>query len=140
MVKARNNISMSSNKSKKSKELRKYEIAYHRCIKMGLKSKQCKKSAKNLKLKSRKHLKMEVSKDIKKSHKRPHVKSRRLHDHKSKKAHKIHHSLRSRSKSKRPLNSYQSFVKKESGKSIYKGQTAKSRMRAISKLWKRSRN
>ena len=138
MVKARNNISMSSNKSKKSKELRKYEIAYHRCIKMGLRSKQCKKSAKNLKLKSRKHLKIEVSKDIKKSHKRPHVKSRRVPHAESKKSHMIHHSLRS--KSKRPLNSYQRFVKKESGKSIYKGQTAKSRMRAISKLWKRSRN
>ena len=47
----------------------------------------------------------------------------------------MHDSLKS--KSKRPLNSYQRFVKKESVKSIYKGQTAKSRMRAISKLWKK---
>ncbi len=34
---------------KKSKELRKYEIAYNKCIKLGLKSKTCKRSIKKLK-------------------------------------------------------------------------------------------
>ena len=57
MVKARNrsNLSISSNKSKKSKELRKYEVAYNKCIKMCLKSRVGKKSIK--KLKSPKHIK-----------------------------------------------------------------------------------
>ena len=46
---------------------------------------------------------------------------------------------RSKSKSrsrKRPLNSYQQFVRTESQKSKYKGMTAKVRMKEISEVWK----
>jgi len=141
MVKARTNISMSSNKSKKSKELRKYEIAYHKCIKMGMKSRDCKKSIKNLRPKTRKRLR----KSLKRSRKRTHtfspkrIKRSRIQRSSIKRS-RSKRSRSKRSRSKRALNSYQKFVRKESSKSVYKGQSARSRMRAISKLWKRSRN
>ena len=98
-------------RSGKSKELRKYEIAYNKCIKLGINSRNCKKSLKRVKPTLRK----KIIKSIIKSRKR-----------------------KSKSKS-RSLNEYQKFVKKESKKSIYKGKSAKSRMRAISKLWKKSK-
>jgi hypothetical protein len=153
MVKARNNISMSSIKSKKSKELRKYEIAYHKCIKMGMKSRDCKKTIKKLRPKTRKRLRKSLKRSIKTSIKRRSRKRRTRTRSRKRTRSKRTRSKRSRSKrsrskrshtkrsrSKRPLNSYQKFVRKESSKSIYKGQSARSRMRAISKLWKRSRN
>jgi len=95
---------------KKSKELRKYEIAYNKCIKLGLKSKTCKKSIRRLKPSSKKRIKKSLNKT----------------------------KLRSRSRSRsRSLNAYQKFVKHESAKSIYKGRNVKSRMRAIAKLWRK---
>jgi len=97
---------------KKSKELRKYEIAYNKCIKLGLKSKACKKSMKRLKPSSKKRINKSIKKTIKKI------------------------KLRSRSRS-RSLNAYQKFVKRESAKSVYKGRNVKSRMRAIAKLWRK---
>jgi hypothetical protein len=96
-----------SNKSKKSNKLRKYEIAYNKCIKL------CKKSA----LKRKKSIRKRKSSLLK-----------------SRKRYKT-----SKSPNKRSLNAYQKFVKSESGKSIYKGKSVKSRMRAISKLWKKSK-
>lgn len=112
MVKARNRIilSVNSNKSKKSKDIRKYEVAYHKCIKICTKSKQCNKSIRKLKLKPKKR-------SIKRSCRKRQIRS-----------------------PKRSLNPYQKFVRKESSKSIYRGKDIKSRMQAISKLWKRSRN
>ena len=104
-------------RSIKSKQLRKYEIAYNKCIKFGLKSKR------NNKAKSR------SKKCLLKSSRKPHrnqslfVKSRKR-------------VKKSRSKS-RSLNSYQKFVKSESSKSIYKGISVKSRMRAIAKKWRK---
>ena len=95
---------------KKSKELRKYEIAYNKCIKLGLKSKTCKRSIKKLKPSSKKRMNKSLKKTIKKL------------------------KLRSRSRS---LNPYQKFVKRESAKSVYKGRNVKSRMRAIAKLWRK---
>jgi hypothetical protein len=44
-------------------------------------------------------------------------------------------SLNKSLETKKPLNLYQQFVKKESQKSIYKGVPAKERMVAISKEW-----
>ena len=99
-------------RSGKSKQLRKYEIAYNKCIKLGINSKICKKSLKRV----RPILAKKIIKSVRKSRKRKSI------------------SLKSRS-----LNAYQKFVKKESKKSVYKGKNAKSRMRAISKLWKKSK-
>ena len=141
MVKARNrmNLSISSNKSKKSSEIRKYETAYNKCIKMGMKSRQCKKSIKKLKPNSRKRLR----KSVRISRKRSRSKSRKRRSKVSRKRTRTRTRTRSRSRlrsRKRSLNPYQRFVRKESSKSIYRGKSVKSRMRAISKLWKRSRN
>lgn len=88
---------------KRSIKLRKYEIAYNKCIKL------CKKSA--IKLKKSKRKSPMLKRRIKKS-KSP----------------------------ARSLNSYQKFVKTESIKGIYKGKSVKSRMRAISRLWKKSKS
>ena len=96
---------------KKSKELRKYEIAYNKCIKLGLKSKTCKRS-KKLKLSSKKIINKSLKNTIKKL------------------------KLRSRNRS-RSLNAYQKFVKRESAKSVSKGRNVKSRMRALAKLWRK---
>jgi hypothetical protein len=117
MVETRNR---SNKKSVKSKELRKYEVAYNKCIKMCLRSKRCKKSVKKAVNdvvhldKSRKRRKSALKKS----------RNRRT----------------SKSKSKKRLNPYQKFVKRESAKSIYRGKGVKSRMRAIAKLWKKSKN
>lgn len=100
-----------NNRSGKSKQLRKYEIAYNRCIKLGLKSRKCKKSIKKLKPIAKKSLIKSVKK-IKK------------------------YLTKSR---KRTLNSYQKFVRKESVKSIYKGRNIKSRMKEISRLWRKKK-
>ena len=101
-------------RSGKSKQLRKYEIAYNKCIKLGINSKICKKSLKRV----RPILAKKIIKSVRKSRKRKSI------------------SLKSGNKT---LNAYQKFVKKESKKSVYKGKNAKSRMRAISKLWKKSK-
>ena len=45
--KRRSNIILK--RSGKSKELRKYEIAYNKCIKLGIKSRKCKRSLKKIK-------------------------------------------------------------------------------------------
>lgn len=126
MVKARNRTvdSASSNKSKRSVNLRKYEVAYNKCIKLGLKSKRCKKMIK----------KLEPQLIPRKSVRKPRKRSRK-HTHTVDRRNK--HLLSSIEKSKRPLNAYQKFVKRESSKSVYKGKNAKSRLRAISRLWRR---
>ena len=122
MVEARNRSNKSNKKSVKSKELRKYEVAYNKCIKLCLKSKRCKKSAKRVVddlmclNKSRKRRKSATKKSRKRSKKR------------------------SKSRSKRRLNAYQKFVKRESAKSVYRGKSVKSRMCAIAKLWKKSKH
>ena len=98
--------------SRRSKKLRKYEIAYNKCIKL------CRKSAK----------KRKSTRKTRKSSKRKStlLKSRKRRIKKSKSPN-------------RSLNAYQKFVKTESRKSIYKGKSVKSRMRAIAKLWKKSK-
>ena len=116
MVEARNKSTKSNKRSVKSKELRKYEVAYNKCIKMCLKSKRCKKSAKKV-------VNELISLDKSRKRRKSTLKSRK----------------RSKSKSKRRLNAYQKFVKRESSKSIYKGKNVRSRMRAISKLWKKNK-
>ena len=108
-----------SKKSVKSKELRKYEVAYNKCIKMCIKSKRCKKSAK----KAVDDL-MSSTKRRKSATKKSRKRSKKL----------------SKSRSKRRLNAYQKFVRRESTKSVYRGKSVKSRMRAIAKLWKKSKN
>jgi len=113
MVETRN---ISNKKSVKSKELRKYEVAYNKCIKMCLKSKRCKKSVKKV---------VDNFMSINKRRKSATKKSRTRR--------------KSRSRSKRRLNAYQKFVKRESVKSIYRGKSVKTRMRAIAKLWKKSK-
>jgi len=106
-----------------------------------MKSRDCKKSIKNLRPKTRKRLR----KSLKRSRKRTHtfspkrIKRSRIQRSSIKRS-RSKRSRSKRSRSKRALNSYQKFVRKESSKSVYKGQSARSRMRAISKLWKRSRN
>jgi hypothetical protein len=110
---------VSIGKSGKSRELRKYEIAYNKCIKMGMKSRQCKKSIKTLKPKSKKRLVKSIRKSPRKSPRK---------------------NIRVKSKSRsRSLNPYQRFVRSESSKSIYKGRSVKSRMRAIAKKWRKSK-
>ena len=137
MVEARNRSNKSNKKSVKSKELRKYEVAYNKCIKLCLKSKRCKKSAKRVVddlmclNKSRKRRKSAT----KKSRKR----SKKLSKSSTKKSRK-RSKKRSKSRSKRRLNAYQKFVKRESAKSVYRGKSVKSRMCAIAKLWKKSKH
>ena len=95
----------SNNRSNKSRELRKYEIAYNKCIKMITKSRKCKETMRKRRIKSSKRRKTRT---------------------------------RTRSRSvKKSLNTYQKFVRRESKKSIYKGRSVKSRMGAISKLWRK---
>jgi len=141
MVKARNKTvdSTSSNKSKRSVSIRKYEIAYNKCIKLSRKTKRCKKSLK----------KLQPSTLPNKSSRRPNKNSRKRSRKRSskrsnKRSRKYINSIKRRNniispldRSKRPLNEYQKFVKHESSKSVYKGKNAKSRLRAISRLWKR---
>jgi len=113
MVEPRKRTDTPNKRSKKSLELRKYEIAYNKCIKLGTKLKKSKK-----KVYSRK-------------------KSNLVYDHsfpKSRRYRKIRIKTKSRS-----LNPYQKFVRSESSKSIYKGMKVQKRMQAISKLWKRSK-
>ena len=113
MVEPRKRTDTPNKRSKKSLELRKYEIAYNKCIKLGTKLKKSKK-----KVYSRK-------------------KSNRVYDRnflKSRRYRKIRIKTKSRS-----LNPYQKFVRSESSKSIYKGMKVQKRMQAISKLWKRSK-
>ena len=120
MVDNRNRSDKSNKKSVKSKELRKYEVAYNKCIKMCMKSKRCKKSTK----------KIDDLSSLNKSRKR-----RKSATKKSRKR-----SKKVSKRSKRRLNAYQKFVRRESARSIYRGKSVKSRMRAIAKLWKKSKH
>ena len=114
MVETRKRMNTPNKRSKKSLELRKYEIAYNKCIKLGTKLKKSRK-----KVLSRKKSNSLV-------YDQKFIKSRRYR--------KIRIKTRSRS-----LNPYQKFVRSESSKSIYKGMKVQKRMQAISKLWKRSK-
>lgn len=114
----------------RSARLRKYEIAYEECIKKIriLQSLPAKKT------RSRRCKPLpEVHKpQVKKSRSRRHCKTvSPILDTKNLKKQSVNKSL----ETKKPLNSYQKFVKKESQNIIYKGVTAKERMMAISKEW-----
>jgi hypothetical protein len=113
MVEPRKRTDTPNKRSKKSLELRKYEIAYNKCIKLGTKLKKSKK-----KVYSRKKSNAVYDRNF--------LKSRR------------YRKIRIKTKS-RSLNPYQKFVRSESSKSIYKGMKVQKRMQAISKLWKRSK-
>lgn len=113
----------------RSARLRKYELSYEACIKKTLfeykKKSKCttpdKSHVRNEIVKER-ELSSEKNKEIKSSVKK--VKKRLTESKKSKDR-------------KRPLNTYQRFVRDESQKSKYKGMTSTERMFAISKVWKK---
>ena len=99
----------------RSARLRKYEIAYEECIKK-IKVLQSHHPAKKTRSRRCNPLPEVQKQPVKKS------RSRR-------------HKIVSSPDTKKELNSYQKFVKKESQNIIYKGVTPKERMIAISKEW-----
>ena len=122
MVNTRKRTHTPNKRSRKSLELRKYEIAYNKCIKLGTKLKKSKRKAPSRKKSNHKLHKLIKSKKL--------IKSRKA----SPKRRRIKIKTKSRS-----LNRYQKFVKTESSKSVYKGMNVQKRMKAISKLWRSKR-
>jgi hypothetical protein len=100
----------------RSARLRKYEIAYEECIKKIKILQSPQHPAKKTRSRRCKPLPEVQKQPVKKS------RSRR-------------HKIVSSPETKKTLNSYQKFVKKESQNIIYKGVTPKERMIAISKEW-----
>lgn len=96
----------------RSVRLKKYEVAYEACLKKSLSINKKSKSVKD----KRKHRKSSKAISTEKPSKlNPSKKNKDI---------------------KRPLNTYQKFVRKESKKSKYKGMIPSERMRAIGKIWK----
>ena len=138
----------------RSARLRKYEIAYEECLKKIkiIQSRPNKNSryrhspeeqTQHIKKLSYRCSPKEQARPIKKSRSklsteeqaRPIKKSRSRRCKKPIDTTNVKKSLNKSLETKKPLNLYQQFVKKESQKSIYKGIPAKERMVAISKEW-----
>lgn len=131
-------VSRKTNSKNKSKILKKYEMAYEKCIKKAMKAHPILSKRKPSSLKSTcvKNISKKISKSLDNKTKRL-IKNTLIKKSRSKTR---RHKSRSRSRSRKSLNTYQKFIKKHVKDPKFKNMSPSSRMKAIAKLWKKKDN
>jgi len=129
-------VSHKTNPKSRSKILKKYELAYEKCIKKAMKTHPIlsKRRPSSLKSKCVKKISKKISKSLDSKTKRL-IKNTLIK--KSRKTKRRKTKTKSKTKSKKSLNTYQKFIKKHVKDPKYKNMSPSSRMKAIAKLWKK---
>ena len=125
-------VSRKTNSKSRSKILKKYELAYEKCIKKAMKTHPIisKRRPSSLKSKCVKKISKKISKSLDSKTKRL-IKNTLIKKSRKTKRRKT------KTKSRKSLNTYQKFIKKHVKDPKFKNMSPSSRMKAIAKLWKK---
>ena len=125
-------VSRKTNSKSRSKILKKYELAYEKCIKKAMKTHPIisKRRPSSLKSKCVKKISKKISKSLDSKTKRL-IKNTLIKKSRKTKRRKT------KTKSRKSLNTYQKFIKKHVKDPKFKNMSPSSRMKAFAKLWKK---